>query len=167
MTKQIRDFECPSCNQTLHAGATFCGCGWTKGTRKKGTASTLPPIPGKSEGISQCAWIASGEQCHYPGTISHNTQGLGPWYCRFHAEIGIGSAYGQQVVVESRTKPLPGNPDIKGCQEVHCVRVGHPQPNGRYLCYEHCKTPDTIEYARPPLKRSNLLIIEREPGQDG
>lgn len=42
------------------------------------------------------------ERCHYPGTISSDTRGGGPWYCRHHA-FGVDQSEGGRIVAESRT----------------------------------------------------------------
>lgn len=164
MTRQFS--ECPKCHSPLGAKATYCGCGWKAEVKQAEKAGGLPPIPGKSEGFTRCAWRAHGEQCHYAGTTSHNTVGMGPWYCRFHAAPDISMAYGAQVVEQSRSGVMPAQPNIKGCEEIHCVGVGHLQPNGRYLCYQHKKTPDEIEYAKPKKNNIQAPPTLREPGMD-
>lgn len=175
--------ECPKCHSPLGAKATYCGCGWKKDIGGKGGG--LPAIPGKSDGVSDCAWIANGERCHYPGTTSHNTVGMGPWYCRFHAMQDISQHYGEQVVRESRNyrqltmkerdamhlarvKDSTYKPKFRACEEYSCIKSGTLQPNGRYLCYSHKNTPDSIDYARPKrgAKKAEEYVSWREPGMD-
>jgi hypothetical protein len=164
--------ECPQCGSEI-GKARYCGCGW-----KQGKAD-----PQKSAGVGNCAWLANGEQCHYPGTISHNTVGLGPWYCRFHVTPDISQHYGEQVVRESRNyrqltiaerdamhqarlKDPHYKSKFRACEERSCVKSGTLQPNGRYLCYQHKKTPDAIEYVKPKKGNAAERVHMREPGQD-
>lgn len=54
----------------------------------------------------QCAWVASGERCRYPGSISAQTNGGGPWYCSLHFGCDSGIA-GHDIVLASRSyRPL-------------------------------------------------------------
>jgi hypothetical protein len=41
------------------------------------------------------------ERCRYPGSMSHDTRGNGPWYCRHHFFCGDQSD-GGRIVAESR-----------------------------------------------------------------
>lgn len=48
------------------------------------------------------------ERCHYPGSVSHDTHGGGPWYCRHHFFCSEQSE-GGRIVAQSR-KWKPGDP---------------------------------------------------------
>ena len=178
MSRQTVERECPKCHSPLGARARYCGCGWT---------AEVKDNTGKSAGISDCAWLANGEQCHYPGTTSHHTNGTGPWYCRFHATQGISQSRGEQIVIQSRSyQPMTlaerdaqhlarlrdsnYRPPSKACEEKRCLRAATMQTNGRYLCPTHSKTPDGIEYSKRwhfPPPQLIPQAIEREPGQEG
>lgn len=164
--------ECPKCSNEI-GKARYCGCGWKQAGKGD---------PQKSAGIGQCAWLANGEQCHYPGTISFNTQGMGPWYCRFHAVNGITAHHGEQVVIASRdyvAMDLGGRdaqhltrlkdpnfkPRVRACEEKRCIKPGTLQPNGKYLCHTHRLEPSSIEYYKPRTK-GNVAEQLREPGDD-
>lgn len=67
--------ECPKCHSEV-GKASYCGCGWKKKAWKE--EDHTDPFP------MQCAWFANGERCKFPGAISHNTTGHGPWYCGSH-----------------------------------------------------------------------------------
>jgi len=177
VTRQQIERECPKCKSTLTARATYCGCGWKAETRRS--------APEKSTGIGDCAWLANGEQCHYPGTSSHNTQGLGPWYCRFHAAPDVSQHYGEQVVIQSRNyrlmtmqerdaqhlarlKDPDYKPKFRACEERSCIVGGTLQPNGKYLCYKHKKTPESLQYAKQGLRPGMVSerVSLRQPGDD-
>ena len=132
--------ECPECRSPLSASATYCGCGW--GRKKSGS---------KSQAIENCAWVSASGRCRYPGTISHNTQGMGPWYCRFHAKPDLSASYGEQVVIESKGyqprmmaerdhdavhMPYAGP---RACQERSCMKLAIA---GSDLCAKHAGMPD-------------------------
>lgn len=147
--------ECPKCNSEI-GKARYCGCGWKQAAKSD---------PMKSAGVGNCEWISNGERCHYPGTISHNTQGLGPWFCHFHSQSGISAHYGEQIVNASRDyKPSmmeerdashlrrlhdpQWKPALRACEERRCLKPATLHTNGRYLCPTHRETPDSIQYAR-------------------
>lgn len=68
--------ECPDCATPLPARATSCrSCGWAS----SGKAAALPDLQ-----RFRCAWQAHGDRCRNFGTISGDTKGAGPWYCREH-----------------------------------------------------------------------------------
>lgn len=163
--------KCPECGFSVTRDK--CVCGWTP----KGKEAE------KSAGITNCAWVTHGEQCGYPGTISHNTQGMGPWYCRFHSQSDITQQYGAQVVQQSRfyqprslaqrdadhlarLRDPHIKPKVRACEELRCLRAGTLQPNGRYLCSTHKR--GEVEYAKagPNRGRIQAPIIERQPGED-
>ena len=133
--------QCPNCGDTLGKSSTKCGCGWRAEQSK----------PERSQGIQSCAWVSASGRCHYPGTISHSTQGMGPWYCRFHAKPDVSAAYGEQVVIESKGykprtmaerdydavhTPYAGP---RACQERTCRKLAI---RGGDLCTEHAAMPE-------------------------
>lgn len=63
------------------------------------SAAKLFENPG---GYTQCSWMADGIHCLYPGSISHNISGAGPWFCRWHFDC-TDPVYGQYVVDESKS----------------------------------------------------------------
>lgn len=168
--------KCPECGFAVTRDK--CVCGWTPSGK----------VAEKSAGIGKCAWVAHGEQCSYPGTISFNTQGMGPWYCRFHSQPDISQSYGAQVVEQSRTyvhismttrdaqhlKRLGDpsyKPKVRACEELHCIKPGILRPFGRYLCETH--KHGEVQYAKDGPKQGRVgnrvtvraPVVEREEAE--
>ena len=55
-----------------------------------------------SLGYTQCSWESGGIRCLYPGSISHNISGAGPWFCRWHFDC-TDPIYGMQVIDQSKS----------------------------------------------------------------
>lgn len=49
-----------------------------------------------------CAWVASGRQCCFPGAMTESTLGTDRWYCRFHFKCTDG-AIGAEIVRQSQS----------------------------------------------------------------
>jgi hypothetical protein len=69
---------------------------------------------GKTISISRCAYVANGQRCAFPGSISHTTMNHGPsgkdstgdWWCRYHFDCND-ARFGAQVVEDSLKPPKP------------------------------------------------------------
>ena len=61
-----------------------------------------------------CAYQTGSMRCRFPGSISHGTNGGGPWYCRVHARE-LGNQIARQCLQESQTyrEPRPPEDDLK------------------------------------------------------
>lgn len=95
--------DCPQCGNPLIAPFKSCACGW--GAPKR--AEREQP---RHDGF--CSWHANGKRCRYPGSLSSNTNGAGPWYCRYHFGC-TDPVIGAQILDESQEyKPV-----TKGDQE--------------------------------------------------
>jgi hypothetical protein len=96
--------RCPKCGAEHGLEATYCGCG------HKWVNEMLSTVQDPHHHL--CAYMANGHRCHYPGTVSENTTGGGPFYCSHHAAIlhDTGSAaFGAEIVEASRrAHPSPG-----------------------------------------------------------
>ena len=68
--------DCPKCGAAVDG--EVCGvCG--EGRREKPKSAPRDPD------WWRCADVYRGQRCGKAGSISHNTHGGGPWYCRQHA----------------------------------------------------------------------------------
>lgn len=69
---------CPECGSGLR-NPKACACGWTAAPTSTGSG-------GKSSDPDwwRCADTLLGQRCGLAGTMSHSTQGGGPWYCAQH-----------------------------------------------------------------------------------
>jgi hypothetical protein len=71
-------------------------------------------VHGHEYRISRCAYVAGGQRCALPGTISHSTMNHGPsgkdpsgdWWCRYHFDCND-ARFGAQVVEDSLKPPSP------------------------------------------------------------
>jgi len=138
-------------------------------------------------GYSQCEWVADGERCRYPGSISRHTNGHGPWYCGAHDRCG-GGALGAQIVTASLGYRHPTleerdaryirevlrnstyRPKTSGCEARGCIAPATARPSdGRYLCRSH-RTVGAEELVKrlgkTPPKAEAFLPPMREPGED-
>lgn len=95
--------KCPMCHAELTVGAPCPECGWAQ--EKKPKAAVFPL------GYQQCEWLANGERCRYPGSMSTNTGSGGPHYCREHFGCHDG-AWGALVVEASRDYRRPTEDEI-------------------------------------------------------
>jgi hypothetical protein len=83
---------CPECGLELHIRAKSCRCGWSSRALGK---------PKDDPFRYDCAWEADGKRCRYPGNISSNINGAGPWYCRWHDGCDD-PVHGARLVEESQ-----------------------------------------------------------------
>ena len=67
--------RCPKCEELLLPGSKRCGdCGWR--AQKKAEPENIVD--------HKCAWSSGHIRCPAMGTLSSNTKGNGPYYCRWH-----------------------------------------------------------------------------------
>lgn len=91
--------ECPECMRPLRPSATSCrSCGW-------GTSENATVVADQQR--FRCAWQANGDRCRYFGTISGDTKGAGPWYCREHYGCA-GQIEGASILERSRHEVSSG-----------------------------------------------------------
>lgn len=169
--------KCPDCDKTLREGAASCRCGW----REKGKSVDHPL------GYSQCEWRANGERCRFPGTISSNTNGHGPWYCAGHdgcrdplmgaAIVDRSLGYRPPTVAELDAAHLaklrdPGHrPRVRACEARECVNRATMREDGHYRCHLHLVIPvDDLWIPPKPgevMRRAAAFVrMAREPGSD-
>jgi len=138
-------------------------------------------------GYSQCEWVADGERCRYPGSISRHVNGHGPWYCGAHDRCGSGPL-GAQIVeasfgyrhatmeerdaryVREVLRNSTYRPKTSACEARGCIAPATPRPSdGRYLCRSH-RMVGADELAKRlgqmPSKCSEFLPPMREPGEE-
>lgn len=89
---------CPECGDKLPSGAERCSCGWVAPQRTRRQLRDAEHW--------RCSWVADGERCHYPGSISPSTRGEGPWFCAAHFSCRDG-AEGAQIVEQSKRNKKP------------------------------------------------------------
>jgi len=77
----------------LNEGARACGCGWKDPSYK---------APGYPLGYRQCDARHGALRCKYPGNISSDTKGGGPWQCSPHFEAEAGSTFAAELVIASQ-----------------------------------------------------------------
>jgi hypothetical protein len=86
---------CPKCHVALEgAGISCADCGWSE-RAERSERQRLDPQR------FQCAWVADGLRCRYPGTIAQSTNGTGPHYCRWHYQCAD-PVHGARLVQESQ-----------------------------------------------------------------
>ena len=113
----------------------------------------------RSLGYGRCEWESNGEQCRYPGSISRNTNGHGPWYCAAHDDCRSG-AHGAQIVEVSRNYKHLGHDArdalylrtvlcnanyrqrVRGCEARECINPSAMRDDGHFLCYLHRDVPE-------------------------
>lgn len=125
--------ECPKCRAPLEGNKLSCSCGWSK--RKAAAMAEEKPRQFFDPDRHKCAWVADGIRCRYPGGISHNTLGGGPWYCRDHfhnadpvvgAKIVDDSIHGVPQRVSAPNPPVP--PQQPGNLRAN-LRLREPEPS--------------------------------------
>jgi hypothetical protein len=78
-------FACPDCGEDLPLYARKCACGWKPKEDAQRPAVALL-IDGKAVDL-QCCYSDPYGRCSKRGSMSHTTQGYGPWWCRDHFKI--------------------------------------------------------------------------------
>lgn len=76
--------NCPQCGADLEAAKRACSsCGWTlRAWRAELAKQQAAHDPQRY----QCAAMADGLRCRYPGSVNRGTTGAGSWYCRWHID---------------------------------------------------------------------------------
>ena len=88
--------KCPKCHVWIADDSVIhepCGWGVNAVTGAQDRNST------------QCAWTAGALRCQYLGSLSHDTHGSGPWYCREHFDPADLHEAAQAVEASQRMIP--------------------------------------------------------------
>jgi len=84
-------------------------------------------LPSQSVGYSVCEWETDGHRCRYPGSMSTNMGGTGPWYCRLHYGCKD-PIFGAQIIQASMDykHPTPEEIDAEARRKSteYCQKIG-------------------------------------------
>lgn len=89
---------CSDCGSVLTPGANACECGFKVPGKKKGPAHNAQD--------GRCRWTNGNQRCPATGTMSTNTNGGGPYYCRWHFRP-MSAADGNRVMDELVSNGVP------------------------------------------------------------
>lgn len=116
----------------------------------------------------RCEWVSDYERCRYPGTLSPNTRGGGPWFCRGH--FGCDDpVLGAQIVSQSNNYARPTYQNrisqIAHRAEIRCRELGLVTlEQKRKWLLEHLRTEKGMKIA-PDFAREGPYSATESNGQ--
>lgn len=159
--------RCPECGRDA-GRSKRCPCGWEASRPRPreegevvvisdGTKHYVGVLRDETLGYIRCSWFAGGERCRFPGTMSTNVKGGGPWFCSAHHRCSDPIA-GADVVEASRGYHHPG---------VHEADIAHGERAAARCRALGLRTvAEKRAWLRENVRRFVAAAVAREPGAD-